>query len=172
MIGILSSLMRSSAERVREEHSVPKPYKLPKSLADLPAERRRKIEEAVILGVLMQLVAHADEDFTAQEERAIEKALQKEGEISPQEAALVLAAAKEARENRVEIQGFTREVSRRPYAERVHVIEHLFHIAYADKKLSLVELEQIRKIAKLFWLTHKDFIDAKLKVAGALGLRK
>ena len=139
--------MRSSAERVRKEHMVPKPYRLPASLQDLPADRRRKIEEMVILGVLMQCVAHADDDLTAQEEKAIERALLNEGSVTPQEVALVIAAAREARESRPEIQGFTREVNKRPYAERVHVVEHLFHIAFADRHLSVVELEKVRKMA-------------------------
>ncbi len=172
MIRLLSGLMRSSTERVRREHIVEKPYRLPASLQDLPADRRRKIEEMVILGVLMQSVAHADEDLTAQEEKAIERVLLKEGSVSKQEAALVTAAAREARESRLDIQGFTREVNKRPYRERVHVVEHLFHIAFADQKLSLVELEKIRKIANLFWLDHKDFINTKIRVAEALGLRE
>ncbi len=172
MIKLLSRLVRSSAERVREEHIVAKPYRLPASMQDLPVARRRKIEEMVILGVLMQLVAHADDDLSAKEEKAIERALLKEGSITPQESAIVIAAAREARESRPDIQGFTREVSRRPYVERIHVIEHLFHIALADDHLSPVELGQIRKIAGLFWISHKDFISAKIRVSEALGIRK
>ncbi len=172
MVGVLAKLIRSSDQRVRREHIVAKPYRLPASLAELAPERRRRIEEMVILGVLMQLVAHADEDLSEQEEKTIRRILLKEGSISSQEAALVIGAAREARESRPEIQGFTREVSKRPYGERVRVVELLFHIAFADKKLSLLELETIRKIARLFWLEHKDFTDAKLRVADQLGLRE
>lgn len=172
MVGMLSRLIRSSSERAVREHTVSKPFRLPSSLADLPPERRRRLEEMVILGALMQLVAHADDEFSPQEEKAVRKILLEDGSITEREAGIVLAAAREARESRPEIHGFTREISKRPYKERIRVLELLFRIGFADTRLSLVELEMIRKIARLFWVTHKEFTDVKLRVADAMGLRK
>lgn len=48
--------------------------------------------------------------------------------------------------------------------ERRHVVELLFAISAADGDMSIEEIEEIRVIARGLNLTHKDFIDAKLKV--------
>jgi uncharacterized tellurite resistance protein B-like protein len=48
--------------------------------------------------------------------------------------------------------------------ERRHVIELLFAISAADGAMSLDEIEEIRVIARGLNLTHKDFIQAKLRV--------
>jgi uncharacterized tellurite resistance protein B-like protein len=48
--------------------------------------------------------------------------------------------------------------------ERRHVVELLFAISAADGQMSVEEIEEIRVIARGLNLTHKDFIDAKLKI--------
>jgi uncharacterized tellurite resistance protein B-like protein len=48
--------------------------------------------------------------------------------------------------------------------ERRHVVEILFAISAADGDMSIEEVEEIRVISRGLNLTHKDFIDAKLKI--------
>lgn len=172
MKGILAKLLRTSVKRASEEHLLSKTIRLPASLSDLPAPRRRALEEMVILGVLMVCVAHADDDFSKAEERQMAKVLTRWGGLDKNLVGLVLAASHEAKQNRPDIQGFTREVAKKPYSERVHVIEHLFRIAYVDGKLHAKEREMVRQIAKLSWVRHKDFIEAKLFVQKEMGLAR
>lgn len=164
MKGLLAKLLRSSVKRASDEHLLSKTIRLPASLSDLPAPRRKALEEMVILGVLMVCVAHADDDFSKAEERQMAKVLTRWGGLDKNLVGLVLAASHEAKQNRPDIQGFTREVAKKPYSERVHVVEHMFRIAYVDGKLHAKEREMIRQISKLSWVRHKDFIEAKLKV--------
>ena len=51
-----------------------------------------------------------------------------------------------------------------------NIVENLFRVACVDGELAYEEEEVIRKIAGLFLLDHKDFIDAKIKVKKEFGL--
>lgn len=50
------------------------------------------------------------------------------------------------------------------YGQKVKVIEHLWEIAYADEILDKHEEYMVRRIADLIYVSHKDFIEAKLRV--------
>jgi uncharacterized tellurite resistance protein B-like protein len=50
------------------------------------------------------------------------------------------------------------------YKQKVRVIEHLWGVAFADSILDKHEEYMVRKIADLIYVSHKDFIDAKLRV--------
>lgn len=162
MTGLLTTLLRGAAARAREEHLARRTVHLPSSLAELGVERRHELEELVILGVLLNHVARAEDGISKDEEEHIQEALRAKG-LKAEEAALVIAASHEAAERRPDLQGFTREVNKHPYKERLRVVELLFDVAHADGVLSLVELESVREVAKLFWVEHKDFIAAKLR---------
>ncbi len=164
MTGLLSKFFKRSVDRVREERLSPSPVRWPKSLKDLPSAKRRHLEELVIFGVLMHEVADADGHFAPEEEKAIKAILKKRGDLTPAEVALVIAAARESAEHRMDLQGFTREINKKTYTERIRVVELLFEIALADNNLSIIELEKVRKISNLLWVSHKDFIAAKIRV--------
>jgi len=57
------------------------------------------------------------------------------------------------------------------YQSKIKLIEILFSVACVDRELDIKELEAIRKIANLFNVSHKDFIDAKIKVKQAFELK-
>jgi uncharacterized tellurite resistance protein B-like protein len=48
--------------------------------------------------------------------------------------------------------------------ERVRFMDALFAVADADGRVSYEEIEEVRTIATVLKLTHKQFIDAKLKI--------
>lgn len=48
--------------------------------------------------------------------------------------------------------------------ERVHVVELLWRVAFADRKIDKYEDYYIRKIAELLHVSHRDFIKTKLSV--------
>ena len=48
-------------------------------------------------------------------------------------------------------------------AERGRFLETLFQVAEAHGGKSHVEIEEVRKIARMLHLSHRDFISAKLK---------
>ena len=113
------------------------------------------IDDKIALGVLLWVVAEADDKFLAKED----------------EIETVLASIKEAARERIDLHRFTREVSKDlSYEMRKSIIETLFHVACCDEELDHNEMETIRKISGLFHLSHKDFIKAKIEAKKEFGL--
>jgi uncharacterized tellurite resistance protein B-like protein len=53
------------------------------------------------------------------------------------------------------------------YAAKIELLEHLWRVAYADGRIDPQEEALIRKLADLLYLSHSDFIRAKLKMRPA-----
>lgn len=54
------------------------------------------------------------------------------------------------------------------YEQRVRLIENLWRVAYADKRIDRYEDALIRRISDLIYVNHSDFIKAKLKIRDAV----
>ncbi len=131
----------------------------------------KDIDDKIALGVLLWVVAEADEKFLAKEDEKIKEILISHSKISKEELMTVLASIKEAARERIDLFRFTREVSEDlPYNVKKSIIETLFRVACCDKELDHKEIEIIRKISGLFHITHKDFIDAKITIKKEFGL--
>lgn len=139
---------------------------------DKPDEPRVKdIDDKIALGVLLWVVAEADNRFLPEEETKIKEILLSHSKIPVEEIALVLASIQEAAKERIDLYTFTHEVSENlPYAIKISIIEDLFRVGCADEELDDSELEVIRKISGLFNISHNDFIDAKIKIKKEFGL--
>ncbi|MBN1595210.1 TerB family tellurite resistance protein [candidate division FCPU426 bacterium] len=118
----------------------------------------------VVLGALLSLVSRADGRVTPAEMEAKREILAKNGYPDAAEQTEILTASQRAVEERLDWEGFTREVNKQcDYAERVKLVRALFTVAWADHELTPAEVETIRKVANLLWLDHSDFIKAKLE---------
>ena len=132
----------------------------------------KDINDKIALGVLLWIVAEADEKFLAKEDEKIKEILTtSHSKISEEEVETVLASIKEAARERIDLHRFTREVSNDlPYEVRISIIETLFRVACCDEELDHKEMETIRKISGLFHIAHKDFINAKISIKKEFGL--
>ena len=139
---------------------------------DKPDEPKVKdIDDKIALGVLLWVVAEADEKFLPEEEEKIKEVLRLYSGISSEDMPIVLASIQQAAKERIDLYRFTHEVSENlSYEIKIKILENLFRVACIDKNLDDRELEVIRKISGLFKLTHKDFIDSKIKVKKEFGL--
>jgi len=125
----------------------------------------KDIDDKIALGVLLWAVAKADNKFLSQEENKIKEVLVSHSKIPNEDIPIVLSSIREADKERIDLYAFTHEVSENlPYAVKILIIEELFRVACVDKELDNSELEVIRKISGLFYVEHKDFIDAKIKI--------
>lgn len=133
--------------------------------------KSRDIDDKIALGVLLWVVAEADEKFLAHEDDKIKEILILHSKIPDEEIATVLASIKEAARERIDLYRFTREINTDlPYNARISIIETLFRVACCDKELDHKEIEVIRKISGLFRVTHRDFINAKITAKKEFGL--
>jgi len=113
---------------------------------------------------LMARIAHADDEIADEEFNAISDSLQTGWGLSEQEAALVAEIAISEVGAGMELHRLTREFfEATDDTERMQFLETLFQVAEAHGGTSHVEIEEVRKIAKMLHLSHRDFISAKLK---------
>ena len=125
----------------------------------------KNIDDKIALGVLLWVVAEADDKFLPQEEKRIKELLLSYARVSSEDMPVVMGSIRQAAKERIDLYKFTHEVSENlPNNVKISIIEDLFRVACIDKELDSDELEVIRKITGLFRLSHKDFIDAKIKI--------
>jgi uncharacterized tellurite resistance protein B-like protein len=129
---------------------------------DLPEEDLWKLSLA---GGLMARVAHVDREVCEGEFDSMSEALQKSWGLPKEAAAIVAEVAISAVEANMDYYRMAREFfSCTIEQERVRFLDVLFAVADGDGMVSHEEIEQIRFIARHLKLTHKQFIDAKLKI--------
>ena len=137
----------------------------------LDESKAKDIDDKIALGVLLWVIAEADNEFLPEEEEKIREILLSRCKISNEDIPLVLASIREAAKERIDLYTFTHEVSEDlPYTIKKSIIEDLFRVACIDRELDDSELELIRKISGLFRISHSDFIDAKIKIKKEFGL--
>ena len=118
----------------------------------------------VVLGALLSLVSGADGRVTSEETAAVRGILARRGYADAAAQDDILAAAARAVDERIDVEGFTREVNAHfDYGARLDLIRDCFAVAWADRDLAHGETETVRKIATLLWIDPKDFIAAKLE---------
>jgi len=119
-------------------------------------------------GGLMARVAHVDREVKEGEFDAMAKALKENWQLPEEAAAIVAEVAISAVAANMDYYRMAREFFNcTTEPERVQFLDVLFAVADGDGKVSHEETEQIRSIARHLKLTHKQFIDAKLKIPRA-----
>ena len=129
---------------------------------DLPDSELRKLSLA---GGLMARIAHIDRDVTEGEIDAMERTLQENWNCSHEQAALVAEVAVSAVAEDMDFYRMAREFfTCTTEQERVQFLDVLFAVADGDGMVSTPETEGIRRISMNLKMTHRQFIDAKLKI--------
>ena len=129
---------------------------------DLPDSELRKLSLA---GGLMARIAHVDREVTEGEIGAMERTLQENWNCSREQAALVAEVAVSAVAEDMDFYRMAREFfTCTTEQERVQFLDVLFAVADGDGLVSTPETEGIRRIALNLKMTHRQFIDAKLKI--------
>ncbi|MGW8251633.1 MAG: tellurite resistance TerB family protein [Anaerolineales bacterium] len=129
---------------------------------DLPEEELRKLSLA---GGLMARVAYVDGDVNEGEMDTMVQAIQEHWHLADVQAALVAEVAVSQVSKGMDYYRLSRRFFEKTNEdERVRFLDVLFAVAAGDGYVSYEETEEIRTIATVEKLTHKQFIDAKLKV--------
>lgn len=118
---------------------------------------------------LLLEVGRADFNVQDEELKAIAAALKRRFEFSDEETSALLESALEQNQETVSLHPFVRLINDHfSAAQKRHIIEDMWRVAYADRELDKYEEAQIRKIAELLYVPHKDFIRAKLRTLEAV----
>jgi tellurite resistance protein len=120
-----------------------------------------------LVGGLMAKIAQLDRQVTEAEFESMINIIQNNWNLGLEEATFVTEVAVSSIDVTYDTFRMMREIATgASIKERQRVLLTLFAVANSDGDMSFDEIEEIRVIARGLDLSHKDFIDAKLKVLG------
>ncbi len=147
--------------------------KIVAALDRLEPDRARHI---AIFAYILSRVARADLVISEAETRAMESIVEKAGGLTPEQAILVVQMAKTqailfgGTENYIVTREFNRLATRE---EKLALLRCLFAVSASDDSISVMEDNEIRRIADELRLTHEDFIEVRSEFRDRLSvLRK
>jgi uncharacterized tellurite resistance protein B-like protein len=123
-----------------------------------------RIHRVALLGGLMGIVAHADGDIHEQELAEIRRQLARRGDFEDFDLDLLTTIIHEEA-----VRGLDRYRLLTEYTEgttiddRIELLDLLFTVAAADGGLTHPELEELRSMSSGLHLSHKQYIEAKLR---------
>jgi uncharacterized tellurite resistance protein B-like protein len=117
------------------------------------------------LAALMVEVMRSDGKVMAVELKKIEQLLVERCELESAQAERLIKLAQQLVEQAIDLYVFIKQInSNTDDVERIEIIQLLWCVAFADGALDSYEDHTIRKIAGLMYVSHTDFITAKLSV--------
>jgi uncharacterized tellurite resistance protein B-like protein len=126
-------------------------------------DRAERIQVATC--ALLLEVANSDDEFSDIERDNIVQILEKDFELSDEYAKELMELSDKEREESIDLWQFTNLVNEHySIEEKIKIIEMVWKVIYADGKLDKYEDHLAHKLSNLLKLTHKQLIDAKLKV--------
>jgi len=115
--------------------------------------------------VVLLEAAYADYECTAGELDHVVYTLQSEFGVNQEYARELLDLAHQERSQATDLWQFTNQINQDfSKTEKKAVLEGVWRIIYADGELEKHEDQFVRKLTNLLRLSHKDMIDAKLKI--------
>ena len=112
------------------------------------------------------LLIHAakiDENYTEKEEEIIKKTLLELG-AKEENITQIIIDAKSIEENSNQILDFTKEVKNLPEADKIKIVEALWHIIYSNNDADIYETNLMRRLAGLLYIDSSTMGDIKEKI--------
>ncbi|MGD9332709.1 MAG: TerB family tellurite resistance protein [Desulfobacterales bacterium] len=124
-------------------------------------------EHDLVLATCALLIemARIDESFSPQETEAILQILKSKYGLSDAHAAALMDEADKELSESVDLWQFARLINENySREEKIGVIETLWQVVFVDHKMDKYEDYLMHKMSKLLRISHKELIDAKLKI--------
>lgn len=114
---------------------------------------------------LMIEVSIADQFIEESEIESLKKTLSEKFNIEQSEISSLIAKGKETQEESTSLYEFTRIINDDfSFEEKYDLIKSMWQIAFADGNIDKYEEYVIRKVSDLIYISHEDFIKAKMEV--------
>lgn len=118
--------------------------------------------------LLVEMV-RADTQTLWEEATALHGLLARHFKLSPDEVRGLIAAAEREADASVSLQGYTKLMNDSlDAADKAQVLELMWRMAFADRKLDKYEEHLVRKVADLLYLPNSELVRTRLKVEDAL----
>jgi uncharacterized tellurite resistance protein B-like protein len=129
--------------------------------ADMITPETRRI---CVLGGLMGIVAQADGEIDPRELEEIRTQLRMRNNFDPESLEILMMIVEEESVRGLDRASLISEYSAyATFDERVELLDLLFAVAAADRALTYSELEELRGISAALGLSHRQYIDAKVR---------
>lgn len=129
----------------------------------LPDDPRRRV--IVATAVILLEAAHADEQFTPDEERLVRGILQRFFHLDKESSRELVELSDRVRKQSIDLWQFTSTINREVTGEeKQRIIELLWEVVYADRRLDRYEDHLLHKLCRVLRVSHADMIRAKLRV--------
>jgi len=118
--------------------------------------------------VLLIEVMRSDADGTEQELATILNILKQRFHLSDEEVEKLSGLGHQTSKAANDLQQFTSLINRELVPpEKIRIIEYMWQVAYADRHISAHENHLMRKIAALLYISHGDYVAAKMRAKPA-----
>ncbi len=120
---------------------------------------------------LLVEMTRADFEVQAAEQQKIIELVNRHFSLAAAETKELVELAENEADRAVTLHEFTSLLNDHySYEQKIHVIELLWEVAYADGEVEKYEDYLVRKVAELLYVKHRDFIAAKHRVEERSGL--
>ena len=134
-----------------------------KAMASMDKEELIRMAAAILFVEVM----HADHQVDKRERQLVKRALLESFSLSKQDAEELLQQAEDRVKDVTSLHEFTSLLhSRLNNEEKVMLIEQIWRIILADDNVDSHEEHLVRRIADLLYVSHRDYIRAKLSAVG------
>lgn len=131
-------------------------------------ERTLRLATAALFIEMM----HTDGNVDSQEEIVVARSLKDKFDLSEDEVNQLIKLAKQERKQATDYYQFTSLINKGyDLPMKIHIVERLWEVAFADSVIDKYEEHMVRKIAELLYVPHTDFIAAKHRAQLHAGLR-
>ncbi|MBW2559067.1 MAG: TerB family tellurite resistance protein [Deltaproteobacteria bacterium] len=120
---------------------------------------------------LLLEMSRVDGEFSESERESILSIIKKEYEVDDEHVTAITEAADKELNGSLDLWQFTNLINQNyTQEEKIEIIEMVWRIAYTDGKLDKHEDFLVHKLANLLRLTHRQLIDAKVKIREVMGI--
>lgn len=125
-----------------------------------PSEHEQRLAAAALLFE----ISRSDFDVDELERKRIGELVAREFDLSEEETGELMQLAEQQAVDSTSLHEFTSLINEHwPLEQRVRLIEYMWRVAFADHELSEHELHLMRKVGRLLYIPHKQFIAAKIR---------
>lgn len=119
----------------------------------------------IAAALLLVEVMHADHQVGSEEQTAIIHALKSIFDLDDEESTELLALAEGKASDVISLHEYTSIINKSFNMEaKHHLLEKIWQVVFADKKMDKYEEHLVRQIAELLYIGHPDFIRIKHRV--------
>jgi uncharacterized tellurite resistance protein B-like protein len=123
-----------------------------------------EVRRLCALGGLMGIVAQADGEIDRREMEEIRRQLRLRNHFDPESLEVLMTIIEEESVRGLDRRSLIAEYAdKATFEERIQLLDLLFAVASADQAPTYMELEELRGIASGLGLSHRQYIDAKVR---------